>query len=53
MMVDDPTITRALREEIKRCIDEIQPQLRKKVMKNLDERVRICQQNVEAISLKK
>ena len=27
---------RALREEIKRCIDEIQPQLRGKVIKNLD-----------------
>ena len=27
--VDDPTTTRALREEIKRCIDEIQPISRK------------------------
>ena len=52
-MIDDPTTIRALQEKIKRCIDKIQPQLRRKVMKNLDEKVRICQQNVEAISLKK
>ena len=31
--VNNPTITRALQEEIKRCIDEIQPQLCRKVMK--------------------
>ena len=40
--VDDPATTRALREEIKRCVDEIRPRLRRKVMKNLDERVRMC-----------
>ena len=34
--VDNPTTTRALREEIKRCIDEIRPQLCRKAMKNLD-----------------
>ena len=34
--------TRALREEIERRIDEIQPRLCRKVMKNLDERVRTC-----------
>ena len=34
--------TCALQEEIKCCIDEIQPQLCGKVMKNLDERVRMC-----------
>ena len=33
--VDDPTTTRASQEEIERCIDEIQPRLRGKVMKNL------------------
>ena len=40
--VDDPATTRALREEIKRCVDEIRPRLCGKVMKNLDERVRTC-----------
>ena len=30
-------VLRALQEKIKRCIDEIQPQLCGKVMKNLDE----------------
>ena len=33
--VYDPTTTRASQEEIERCIDEIQPRLRGKVMKNL------------------
>ena len=40
--VDDPATTRALREEIKRCVDEIRPRSCGKVMKNLDERVRMC-----------
>ena len=35
--VDNPTTT--LQEEIKRCIDEIQPQSCRKVMKNFDEKV--------------
>ena len=32
--IDDPTTTRALREEIERCIDENQPQLCRKIVKN-------------------
>ncbi|XP_018359883.1 PREDICTED: uncharacterized protein LOC108759083 [Trachymyrmex cornetzi] len=43
--VNKPTITRALQEEIKRCTNEIQPQLCREVMKNFDKRVRMCQQN--------
>ena len=43
--VNNPTTTRALQEEIKRCINEIQPQLYRKVMKNFDETVRMCQQS--------
>ena len=35
--VNNPTTTRALQEEIKRCINETHPQLCGKVMKNLDE----------------
>ena len=46
---NNPTTIRALQEEIKRCINEIQPQLRRKVMKNFDERVRMCQQSRGAI----
>ena len=45
--VNNPTTTHALQEEIKRCINEIQPQLCRKVMKNFDERVRMCQQSRE------
>ena len=40
-----PQPLRALQEEIKRCINEIQPQLCRKVMKNINERVRMCQQS--------
>ena len=39
------TIPRALQEEIKPCINEIQPQLCRKVIKNFDEKVRMCQQS--------
>ena len=42
---NNPTTIRALQEEIKRCIKEILPQLCRKVMKNFDERVRMCQQS--------
>ena len=35
--VNDPTTLHALQEEIKRCIDEILPQLYRKMMKNLDD----------------
>ena len=45
--VDDPTTTHALREENKHCINEIQPQLCRKMMKNLDERVRMWQQSLK------
>ena len=37
--VNNLTTTRALQEEIKRCLNEIQPQLCRKVMKNFDKRV--------------
>ena len=43
--VNNPTTTRALQEEIKRRINEIQPQLCGKVMKNFDEKVHMCQQS--------
>ena len=43
--VNNPTTTRALQEEIKRCIDEIQPQLCRKIIKNFDETVRMCQKS--------
>src|ERR1700761_3019106 len=36
-----PTSTRALKEEIQRCINEIQPHLCSMVMKNFVKRVRI------------
>ena len=41
--VNNPTTTCALQKEIKRCINEIQPQLYRKIMKNLDEKVRMYQ----------
>ena len=47
--INNTTTTCALQEEIKHCINEIQPQLCRKVMKNFDERVGMCQQTVEAI----
>ncbi|KYN38913.1 hypothetical protein ALC56_06702, partial [Trachymyrmex septentrionalis] len=47
--VNKPTTTRALKEEIQRCINEIQPHLCKMVMENFDKRVRMCMQTVEAI----
>jgi len=40
-----PTTTHALKEEIERCINEIQPHLCKTVMENFDKRVRMCQQS--------
>ncbi|CAK9806866.1 hypothetical protein ANTPLA_LOCUS5061 [Anthophora plagiata] len=40
-----PTTTHALKEEIGRCINEIQPHLCKTVMENFDKRVRMCQQS--------
>ncbi|CAK9818123.1 hypothetical protein ANTQUA_LOCUS9679 [Anthophora quadrimaculata] len=41
-----PTTTHALKEKIKRCINEIQPHLCKTVMENFDKRVYcMCQQN--------
>ena len=43
--VNNPTTTRALQEKIKRCINEIQQQLCRKIMKNFDERMRMCQQS--------
>ena len=43
--VNKPTTTRALQEEIKRCINEIQPHLCKMVMENFDKRVCICQES--------
>ena len=43
--VNNPTTTCALQEEIKRCINEIQLQLCRKIMKNFDERVHMCQQS--------
>ena len=46
--VNKPTTTRALKEEIQRCINEIQPHLCKMVMENFDKRVRMCKA-VEAI----
>ena len=39
------SLNHALQEEIKRCINEIQSQLCRKIMKNFDERVRIYQQS--------
>ncbi|KYN44692.1 hypothetical protein ALC56_00687, partial [Trachymyrmex septentrionalis] len=36
--VNKPTTTRALKEEIQRCINEIQPHLCKMVMENFDKR---------------
>ncbi|KYN32334.1 hypothetical protein ALC56_13191, partial [Trachymyrmex septentrionalis] len=43
--VNEPTTTRALKEEIQRCINEIQPHLCKMVMENFDKRVRMCMQS--------
>ena len=43
--VNNPTTTRALQEEIKRCINEIQLQLCREVMKNFDKRMHMCQQS--------
>ena len=43
--VNKPTTTRALKEEIQRCINEIQPHLCRIVMENFDKRVRMCMQS--------
>lgn len=43
--VNKPTTTRALKEEIQRCINEIQPHLCRTVMENFDKRVRMCMQS--------
>ena len=43
--VSKPTTIRALKEEIQRCINEIQPHLSKVVMENFDKRVRICMES--------
>ena len=43
--VNKPTTPCALQEEIKCCLNEIQPQLCRKVMKNFDKRVSMCQQS--------
>lgn len=40
-----PTTTLALKEEIERCINEIQPHLCKKVIENFDDRMRMCKQS--------
>ncbi|EFN88416.1 hypothetical protein EAI_01836, partial [Harpegnathos saltator] len=40
-----PTTTHALKEEIERCINEIQPHLCKTVMENFNKRVHMCQQS--------
>ncbi|CAK9827661.1 hypothetical protein ANTRET_LOCUS5336 [Anthophora retusa] len=40
-----PTTTHVLKEEIERCINEIQPHLCKTIMENFDKRVRMCQQS--------
>ncbi|KYN35890.1 hypothetical protein ALC56_09681 [Trachymyrmex septentrionalis] len=47
--VNKPTTTRALKEEIQRCINEIHPHLCKMVMENFDKRVRMCMQSRGAI----
>lgn len=41
-----PTTIHALKQEIRRCIGEIQPHLCKMVIENFDKRVRMCQQSL-------
>ncbi|KZC11452.1 hypothetical protein WN55_02626, partial [Dufourea novaeangliae] len=43
--VNKPTTTQALKEEIRCCITEIQPQLCQTVIENFVKRTQMCQQN--------